>query len=98
MKAPVSRILIFLLAVSAHGKGRHRCLCPVIRYVAQDGVAWPAMRAIGERIAVAPVGRIPEIAPTSVAGACIGRHQYKFTSLLPAAENRKASAPLNGHF
>src|SRR5579859_8120064 len=97
MKAPVPRILIFFLAVRAHGERRHGCLRPVIGDVAQDGIAWSAMSAIGERITVAPVGRVPEIAPTSVAGACIGWHQHKFTSLLPAAQNGKTCAPLDFH-
>ena len=66
------RILILRLALGAHRKGRHRGRSAIVRYVAQDGVPWTAMRAIRKRIAVAPVRRVSKITPTSVAGAGVG--------------------------
>ena len=94
MKAPVLGVLILRLARGAHREARHGGRGAVIRDVADDGVAWAAMGAIGEGIAVAAIRRVAKITPAGIARACVGRDQRKFASLVVAAKNGKARAPL----
>ena len=95
MKAAVFRILILRLAGAAHGEGGHGGGRAIVGYVADDGVARTAVGAIGEGISVAPVRRVPKIAPAGVAGAGVRGNQREFASLLPAIKDREARAPLN---
>ena len=55
MEAPVCRILVLRLAVAAHRELVHGSLRTVVGDVLNDGEAWPAVGAVDERIAVAPV-------------------------------------------
>ena len=61
MEAPVQRIVVFPLALRAHGKRCHRGLRPVIRNAPRDGEARPAVGAVQKRIAIAPVLGVKEL-------------------------------------
>ena len=54
----VEWIIVFALAVRAHGKGRHGGQGPVVGDIADDGEARPAVGAVGKGIAVAAVIRV----------------------------------------
>src|ERR1039458_5846746 len=58
VKAAVQRILVFRKTCRAHGKHRHRRARPVVRNIANDGEAWPAVSAVNKWIAIAPVIRV----------------------------------------
>src|ERR1017187_9871102 len=89
VKAPVIRIHVLRGAGSAHREAGHRRSRSIVRDVLNDGVARPAMGAIGERITVAPVMRVAEIAPAGIAGPCIGRNQRESSKLLMRSEKRR---------
>ena len=75
MEAPVGRILVLPTAVGAHREARHGRVRAVVRDPFDDREPWPALRAVDERVAVAPVGRIEELAHAVVAGGDVGRDQ-----------------------
>ena len=89
MKTAVARIVILRLARGAHAKAGHRGVRPVVRNVADDGVARPAVGAVGEGIAIAPVGRIGEIAEAVGAGGHVRRNQHELAFLRLALANRE---------
>ena len=68
VKAPVWWRLVFFLAGVAHREAAHCGVGAVVRKVEDDAEAWPAMRAVRERIAEAPVGRIEDLREAFVAG------------------------------
>jgi hypothetical protein len=61
----------------------------VIRYVADNGEARPAVRAIDERIPIAAVRRIKQFAETIVANGDIGRNQRLDGFAAAAGDNAK---------
>lgn len=50
MKTAVADCRIFLPAIRTHGKGRHRCLLPVVRKITDDGKTRTAMRTVNKRV------------------------------------------------
>ena len=93
MKSPIARIVIFRLASRAHAESRHGGIRPVVRNVADDSVARAAIRTVGERIAIAPVGRIGEIVVAVGAGSHVRRYQDEFARLRPAFANCEIQIP-----
>ncbi len=73
MEAPVERVLVFAPARVAQREARHAGVRPVIRQRVDDRVARTALRAVDERIAVAPIGRVGKLAHAVVAREEIGR-------------------------
>ncbi len=61
MEAPVPGVVVLAPARVAHDEARHRRRRPVVRHAQHDRVARAAVRAVRERVAVAPVGRIVDL-------------------------------------
>ena len=57
MKATIQGVIIFPLAFGAHLEAAHRGLRAVVWYILDDGKARPAVSAVSERIAIAPILR-----------------------------------------
>lgn len=74
VKAPVGRIVVFLLARRTHRETPDRGPRPIVRDVFDDAVAWPAMRAVNKRIPVAPIRRIEKFGKTFATGGQIRQH------------------------
>ncbi len=77
VEAPVAWVLVLPPAVGAHREARHGRVRPVVRNPLDDREAWPALGAVDERVPVAAVGRIEELAQALVAGGDIGRDQCR---------------------
>jgi hypothetical protein len=75
VKAPVRRVIIFPLAVRAHGEDAHGGVGPVVRDVGDDGEAGAAVGAVDEGIAVAAVGRVEKLPQAVWAGGYIRRDE-----------------------
>ena len=73
VEAAVGRIGILRRARRAHGERAHRRVGAVVGRSVDDRQARPAMRAIGERVAEAPLGRRPHLGEALGAGGCV-RH------------------------
>ena len=69
--AAVFNVVIFPVAVRAHGKGAHRGLGPVIGYVFDNGKPGAAVGAVDKRVAVAPVLFVPQLPQAVVTDADI---------------------------
>ncbi len=72
MEAAAGRVLVFRPAGGAHGKVGHGGVRAVVGDGGDDGVARPAVGAVDERIAVAAVGGVEELAQTIGADPGIG--------------------------
>ena len=72
MKAAIGGIVVLRLAGWAHFEARHRGLRAVVGDAARDGEARSAVGAVEERIAVAAVGGIEQLAQTVGAGGRVG--------------------------
>lgn len=72
MKAAVKRIVVFGLAGGTHGKVSHGGQGAVVGDVADDGVARPAVGAVGERVVVTPVGGVEDFRQAVGADADVG--------------------------
>ena len=55
MKAPVSRVTVFTMALGAHPKGGHSSLWPVVGERLNNGISRAAVCTVYEWIEVAPV-------------------------------------------
>jgi hypothetical protein len=75
MKTSIKRIVIFPGAIVTHGENCHGGLGPVIGYVVNDSVSWPAVGAIYERIEVSPVLRVKEFPKAVAARCCVRRYE-----------------------
>ena len=75
VETPVERVVIFRLAGRAHLERRHRRVGPVVGDVLNDGEARPAVRAVSEGVAIAPVGRIENLRQAVVARRHIRRYR-----------------------
>jgi hypothetical protein len=71
MKTSIKRIIIFAGAVVTHSKDCHGGFGPVIRNVVNDGVSWPAVGAVNERIEVSSVLWVKEFLEAIAAGCCV---------------------------
>jgi hypothetical protein len=73
VEAAVAGVLVFRAAGGAHLERRHGGLRPVIGQPVEDRQPRAAMGAIGEGVAMAPVGRVADFAQAIGAGGGIGR-------------------------
>jgi hypothetical protein len=73
VEAPVARALVLAPAGGAHAEVRHRGRGPVVGHVGRDREAGAAVGAVGEGVAVAPVGRVGHLGQALVAGGEVGR-------------------------
>ena len=82
VETPVGRIVVFFGARRAHGKTGHAGHRPVVGNGSRNGVARPAVRAVGEGIAETPVARIGHVGKARVAGSDVRAHQHAVTAVL----------------
>jgi len=71
MEASVHGIIIFAGTVITHGKTSHGGLGPIVRYVVNYGIPWPAIGAVDKRVKVSPVLLVEEFSEAIVAGCCV---------------------------
>ncbi len=72
VEAAVGGIFVLASAVGAHRKPGHRRVRAVVGRATDDREPRPALRAVDERVAVAPVGRVEELPQAVVAGGDVG--------------------------
>ena len=75
VEAAVERVVVFGLALGAHPEARHRRLRAVVGDALDDREARAAVRAVDERVAVAPVGGVGELGQARVARGHVGGDQ-----------------------
>ncbi len=75
VEAPVARVPVLAGAPLAHREPRHRGVGPVVGQPGDDGEARSAVRAGDERVPVAAVRRVGQLAQTGVAGRGVRGHQ-----------------------
>jgi hypothetical protein len=75
MKTSIKRIMIFAGAVVTHRKDCHGGFGPVIGDVVNDGVSWPTVGAVNERIEVSSVLRVKKFLEAIAAGCCVRRYE-----------------------
>ena len=94
VKPAVERIVIFGLALRAHPENPHGGVDPVVGEAFDQAEARPAVRAVGERVAVAPVPRIEDLAPAIGASREVGQDERGFRAALPGrSDGEKAGGP-----
>ena len=96
VEAPVGGVVVLPPAVGAHREAGHRRGRAVVRHVAGDRVAGPAVRAVGEGVAVAAVGRVAHLAQALRAGGEIGRDRDPACALVAARDDGEAGERLRG--
>ncbi len=75
VESAVRRVVVLGLAGGAHGEPDHRRCRPVVRHADDDGVAGPAVRAVGERIAMAAVRGIVHLGQAVDARCAVDAHR-----------------------
>ncbi len=70
---PIGRIIILVPADGTHAKAGHGRVRPVVRQLAEDRVARPAVGAVDEWIRVPAIGGVPEFPPAVLAQCQVGR-------------------------
>ncbi len=78
VKAAVARVVVFGLALRTHCERFHRGVRAVVRQGFDDAEAGPAIRAVGERIAVATIGRIENLAQAIGTGGNVRQNERGF--------------------
>jgi len=81
VKAAVARVVVFLLAVRAHGKDAHGRVGPVVGNVGDDGKARAAVGAVDERIAIATIAGVEQLSQAVRADGDVGRDGLKLARL-----------------
>src|SRR5215212_5933434 len=84
VEAAVGGIFVLAAAIGAHLEARHRCCGPVVRERAGDGEARTAVRAVGERVAVAPVRGVQKLSQAIFARSDVRRDERLTTPPIPA--------------
>ena len=87
--AAILDVVVFPVAVGAHRKLAHAGERPVVGHVLNDRKARPAVGAVDEGIAIAPVARAQQLAAAVVAQGDIRRDQRIAHALGPALEDAK---------
>ncbi|KAF5054784.1 hypothetical protein DSECCO2_384550 [anaerobic digester metagenome] len=95
VEAAVQRVLVFRQAVRAQGEAGHGRGGAVVGDGAGDGVARPAVGAVGEGVAVAAVRRVAQVRDAVVAGGHVGADEHLVACAAGALED--AEIPLVGH-
>ena len=90
MKAAIQRVLVLKPAVLAHLETVHSRVAPVIRHVPDDRETGATVRAVRERVPVAPVVLVEDVRQTGVAGGYVGRHELPLRRVEAALENGEA--------
>ncbi|MCG3119758.1 MAG: hypothetical protein ALAOOOJD_02269 [bacterium] len=90
VKTPVGGIVIFGATIQTHRKTFHRGVRTIIRQRRDDRKARTAVGAIGERITIAPVGRIKNFSQTIRTGGNVGQNKSAFLTGFFAVANFKS--------
>ena len=99
VEAAVERIGVLGGALLAHGEGRHGRGHPVIGQVVDDGEARPAVRAVDERIPVAAIVGVEQLAHAVLARGKLGRDERRlFYGIIVGKADLEAVEVLQGHF
>src|SRR5918992_275930 len=93
VEAAVGGILVLAAAVGAHSKARHRSRGPVVRNRAGDGETRTTVRAVGERVAVAPVRGVQKLSQAIFARSDIRRDERLTTQPIPALLDAELAVP-----
>jgi hypothetical protein len=75
MESSVTGVVVLVGAGPAHGEARHRRVGPVVREPDRDREARSAIRAVDERVAVAAVVAIEQLAEAVVAYGDVGSRE-----------------------
>ncbi len=100
MEAAVERVLVFGGTVRAERETRHGGVGPVVGDVTDDGETRAAVGAVDERVAIAPIGRVEQLAQAVGADAHIRRDGHKGGRVIfgmDDLEAAKAARRLPGH-
>ncbi len=76
VKAPVQRVFVLRRAFRTQRKAGHGGLVAVVGDEPGDGVARPAVGAVGEGVKVAAVGRVVHVGQAVVAGGHVGADEH----------------------
>ena len=91
VEAAVAGILVLAPAFRAHGESRHRGVRAVVGNVADDREPWPAVGAVGERVAKAAIAGVEDLGEAVGAGGAIGRDRGPRLAVAGALANREAA-------
>ena len=91
VEAPVRRVLVLRAAGGAHLEAGHRRMRAVVGDVAHDREARAAVRAVGERVAKAPVGRIEQLGQAVGTGRAVGADRGARLAARRALADREAA-------
>ena len=97
MEAAVARVVILGRAALAHLERCHGGERPVVGDAPHDREARPAVGAVGERVAVAAVGLVPQLGQAVGAGGRVGRDQRLALPARPAGHDREPLLPHRRH-
>ncbi len=86
MEAAIGDGFVLATALGAHRETRHGGSRPIVGNVARDGEARPAIGAVGERVAIAAVGRIENFGQAIGANRDIGRDRKPTLRTAAAAD------------
>ncbi len=75
VEAAVGRVAVLRLARRAERKLAHAGPGPVVRQIFDDRGPRAAVGAVGERVAIPPIGRVEQLAQAVVAGGDVGRKE-----------------------
>ena len=84
MEAAIGRVAIFARAIGAHREFFHRGVGAIVRQGLDDREARPAIRAVGEGITKATIGRIENFAQAIVAGRDVRQNEGALSAFLAA--------------
>jgi hypothetical protein len=90
MEAAIRRIVVFGLARRTHRENFHRSVRAIVRQGFNDAEARATIRAVGERIEVAPIRRIENLAQAIRASGDIGQDERSFAASVFALANLKS--------
>ena len=91
VETTVAGVVVLGPACRAHREARHRRQGAVVRDPADDAEARPAVGAVGERVAVAPVGRVPQLPQAIGAGGAVRRDRRVGPPVGRALADREAA-------
>ena len=96
VEAAVARVLVLGPAGRAQDEAAHGRVRAVVGQRAQDGEARAAVGAVGERVAVAPVGRVEHLGQAVRAGRQVRQHQRRPGPGLVAVPDLEGREPRGG--
>jgi hypothetical protein len=93
VEASVARVIIFRLALPAHCELFHRGVSTIIRKRLDDAEPWTAVGAIRERVEIATVHGVKDLAQAIRASCDVGHDQRDPAAFGLTLTNRKTGIP-----